>query len=41
MLLHGIDVGNPRLPIRTLSAIEKDDVVAKMKAAGFLEHKPA
>lgn len=38
MLLHGIDVGDPRLPIRALSAQEKEDVVAKMKAAGFMNH---
>jgi N-acetylneuraminate lyase len=41
MLLHGIDVGDPRLPIRALSAKEKEEVVAKMKAAGFMEHAPA
>ena len=40
MLLHGIDVGDPRLPIRALSADEKEDVVAKMRAAGFMEHIP-
>tara|TARA_R110002167_G_scaffold91458_1_gene246013 strand:+ start:58595 stop:59503 length:909 start_codon:yes stop_codon:yes gene_type:complete len=38
MLLHGIDVGDPRLPIRTLSAQEKEQVVAKMQAAGFMDH---
>lgn len=38
MLLHGIDVGDPRLPIRALSAKEKEDVVAKMKDAGFMAH---
>lgn len=38
MLLHGIDVGDPRLPIRALSSEEKVDVVAKMTAAGFMEH---
>ncbi|MFT5851984.1 MAG: N-acetylneuraminate lyase [Colwellia sp.] len=38
MLLHGIDVGDPRLPIRALSAAEKEDVVAKMKDAGFMAH---
>ncbi len=38
MLLHGIDVGDPRLPIRSLSAAEKEDVVAKMRAAGFMDH---
>jgi len=41
MLLHGIDVGDPRLPIRALSATEKEDVVAKMTAAGFMDHLPA
>ena len=41
MLLHGIDVGNPRLPIRSLNDNEKDDVLAKMKAAGFLAHTSA
>jgi N-acetylneuraminate lyase len=39
--LHGIDVGNPRLPIRALSDAEKQDVVAKMQAAGFMDHQPA
>lgn len=38
MRLHGIDVGDPRLPIRALSEGEKEDVVAKMKAAGFMDH---
>lgn len=38
MLLHGIDVGDPRLPIRALSAKEKDEVVEKMTEAGFMEH---
>ncbi|MCJ8294091.1 MAG: dihydrodipicolinate synthase family protein [Colwellia sp.] len=38
MQLHGIDVGDPRLPIRALSAKEKEDVVAKMKDAGFMAH---
>jgi len=32
MQLHGIDVGNPRLPIRALNDDEKKDVVAKMQA---------
>jgi N-acetylneuraminate lyase len=40
MHLHGIDVGNPRLPIRALSDAQKEDVVAKMAAAGFMAHKP-
>jgi N-acetylneuraminate lyase len=38
MQLHGIDVGDPRLPIRALSAKEKEEVVAKMKDAGFMDH---
>lgn len=41
MLLHGIDVGDPRLPIRALSVKEKEEVVAQMKAAGFMEHLKA
>lgn len=41
MLLHGIDVGDPRLPIRALSTEDKESVVAKMKAAGFMDHVPA
>jgi len=41
MQLHGIDVGNPRLPIRALNDDEKKDVVAKMQAAGFMDHQPA
>ncbi len=41
MLLHGIDVGDPRLPICALSAEDKESVVAKMKAAGFMDHVPA
>lgn len=41
MLLHGIDVGDPRIPIRALSEKEKEDVVAQMKAAGFMDHIPA
>ena len=38
MQLHGIDVGNPRLPLRTLSDEEKAEVVEQMRAAGFMEH---
>lgn len=38
MALHGIDVGDPRQPIRALTEEEKADVVAKMQAAGFMEH---
>lgn len=41
MQLHGIDVGDPRLPIRALSEQEKQDVVAQMQAAGFMDHQPA
>jgi N-acetylneuraminate lyase len=40
MLLHGIDVGDPRLPVRALSAEEKAAVVEQMKAAGFMAHSP-
>lgn len=36
MELHGIDAGNPRLPIRPLTAVQKADVVAKMRDADFL-----
>ncbi|GIU15204.1 dihydrodipicolinate synthase family protein [Shewanella sp. MBTL60-007] len=39
MLLHDIDVGDPRLPIKSLSIKEKEEVLAKMKRAGFLKHK--
>lgn len=39
MALHGIDLGDPRLPIRALTVEQKDDVVAKMRAAGFMEHQ--
>lgn len=38
MLLHGIDVGDPRLPLTALSDEEKEDVVAQMKATGFMDH---
>ncbi len=38
MALHGIDLGDPRQPIRALTAEQKEDVVAKMQAAGFMEH---
>nr|MDT0253514.1 dihydrodipicolinate synthase family protein [Endozoicomonas sp.] len=38
MALHGIDVGDPRQPIRALTAEQKEDVVAKIQAAGFMEH---
>ncbi|OLQ90804.1 N-acetylneuraminate lyase [Vibrio ponticus] len=36
MQLHGIDAGNPRTPIRSLTEAQKADVVAKMRDAGFL-----
>ncbi|WP_162046326.1 dihydrodipicolinate synthase family protein [Vibrio taketomensis] len=36
MQLHGIDAGNPRTPIRSLTDAQKADVVAKMRDAGFL-----
>ncbi|MCG6299923.1 dihydrodipicolinate synthase family protein [Vibrio vulnificus] len=36
MQLHGIDAGEPRLPIRALAAQQKADVVAKMRDADFL-----
>ncbi|MEJ2765280.1 dihydrodipicolinate synthase family protein [Photobacterium sp. MCCC 1A19761] len=36
MQLHGIDAGDPRLPIRALTAAQKADVVAKMRDIGFL-----
>ncbi len=36
MQLHGIDAGDPRTPIRTLTAAQKADVVAKMRDADFL-----
>lgn len=36
MELHGIDAGNPRSPIRPLTAAQKADVVAKMRDADFL-----
>lgn len=41
MQLHGIDVGNPRLPIRALSEQEKQDVVTQMSLAGFMDHQPS
>ncbi|MBY5943695.1 dihydrodipicolinate synthase family protein [Photobacterium rosenbergii] len=37
MALHDIDAGNPRLPLKALTAEQKADVVAKMQAAGFLK----
>ncbi|RJX75123.1 N-acetylneuraminate lyase [Vibrio sinensis] len=35
MQLHGIDAGNPRLPIRTLTESQKEVVLNKMQNAGF------
>lgn len=37
MQLHGIDAGDPRTPIRALTAAQKADVVAKMREADFLD----
>ena len=36
MQLHGIDAGDPRTPIRTLTVAQKSDVLAKMRDVGFL-----
>lgn len=36
MQLHGIDVGDPRRPLRPLTAAQKTDALTKFKAAGFL-----
>ncbi|MFA0412950.1 dihydrodipicolinate synthase family protein [Vibrio renipiscarius] len=36
MQLHGIDAGNPRTPIRSLTDAQKADVLAKMRDAGFM-----
>lgn len=36
MQLHGIETGDPRQPIRALTANQKADVVAKMRDAGFM-----
>ncbi|WP_067516414.1 dihydrodipicolinate synthase family protein [Endozoicomonas ascidiicola] len=38
MELHGIEVGDPRQPIRALTAEQKAEVVEKMRVAGFMEH---
>ncbi len=35
MEIHGIDAGDPRSPIRALTAAQKADVVAKMRDIGF------
>lgn len=39
MQLHGIDVGNPRAPIKVLSTEQKAIVVQKMQDAGFMSHQ--
>lgn len=36
MQLHGIDAGNPRTPIRSLTDAQKSDVLAKMRDADFM-----
>ncbi|KXF82228.1 dihydrodipicolinate synthase family protein [Enterovibrio coralii] len=36
MALHDIDAGDPRLPLRALTAEQKEIVADKMRAAGFL-----
>lgn len=36
MQLHGIETGDPRQPIRALTANQKADVLAKMRDAGFM-----
>lgn len=36
MQLHGIDVGNPRRPLRPLTVEQKAKVLEKFKAADFL-----
>ena len=33
MMLHDIDAGNPRLPLRTLTTEQKQDVICKMRDA--------
>ncbi|WP_371373409.1 dihydrodipicolinate synthase family protein [Thalassotalea aquiviva] len=38
MQLHGIDVGDPRLPIKALTQTQKEHVLEQMKQAGFLAH---
>jgi len=37
MELHGIDAGNPRLPLKPLTKEQKADVVNKMRDAGFTQ----
>lgn len=36
MQLHGIDTGNPRTPLRAMSAEQKADALAKFRAADFI-----
>ncbi|MGL5605585.1 MAG: N-acetylneuraminate lyase, partial [Plesiomonas sp.] len=36
MALHDIDAGDPRQPLRALTAQQKDIVVDRMRNAGFL-----
>lgn len=36
MQLHGIDAGDPRTPIKSLSAAQKADVLAKLRDADFV-----
>lgn len=35
MMIHGIDAGDPRLPLRALTAEQKNQVIERMKAAKF------
>lgn len=39
MALHDINAGDPRLPLRTLTAEQKITVEQRMRAAGFLKNK--
>jgi len=32
MAIHGIDAGNPRLPLKALTAGQKKDIVTRLKA---------
>lgn len=36
MQLHGIDVGDPRRPLRPMTAEQKQDALAKFRAAEFM-----
>ncbi len=36
MALHDIDAGDPRLPLKALTTEQKETVVTRMKAAGFM-----